>query len=200
MELKGSKTLENLMKAFAGESQARNRYTFAADVAKKEGYSVIEGVFNYTAAQEKAHAEQFFKLIKRAGETNVDIAGGYPVDLKDNTLDLLKDAAHNENEEAENVYVEFSKTAKEEGFEREAYVFEEIAKIEKVHHERFTRIATELENNNLFRKDNEIAWICSNCGYIVTGKEAPQICPVCQYPQKYFLPYSESFQSNQNNA
>ncbi|EDS78672.1 rubrerythrin [Clostridium massiliodielmoense] len=200
MELKGSKTLENLMKAFAGESQARNRYTFAAETAKKEGYSVIEGVFNYTAAQEEAHAEQFFKLIKRAGEANVNIAGGYPVDLKDNTLDLLKDAAHNENEEAENVYVEFGKVAKEEGFEREAFVFDNIAKIEKVHHERFTRLAAELENNTLFRKDNEIAWICSKCGYIVTGKEAPQICPVCQYPQKYFLPYAESFQSNQNKA
>src|SRR3712207_4060960 len=114
MDFKESKTFENLMRAFAGESQARNRYTLAAETAKREGYHVIEGIFNYTANQEKGHAEQFVKLLRKGGVNNVNICAGYPVDLKDNTLDLLKDAAHNEQEESDNIYVNFSEVAKQD--------------------------------------------------------------------------------------
>lgn len=198
MDFKESKTFENLMRAFAGESQARNRYTLAAETAKREGYHVIEGIFNYTANQEKGHAEQFVKLLRKGGVNNVDICAGYPVDLKDNTLDLLKDAAHNEQEESDNIYVNFSEVAKQEGFQREAFVFAEIAKVEKIHSERFKRLAQDLENNTMFSKPTEIKWMCSQCGYIITGKEAPKVCPVCEYPQKYFMPFSETLASNQN--
>ena len=193
MELRGSKTNENLLKAFAGESQARNRYNIAASAAKKEGFQVIEAVFNYTADQERTHAKIFYKHLKEfAGET-INICGGYPIDLYDSTVKALRSAQHNELEEWDKVYKGFAKEAKEEGFTPIAYTFEAIAVIEKTHADRFGRIADELEGGTFFRKNEDIAWICTHCGHIHIGKDAPGVCSVCQHTQGYFMPFAESF-------
>ncbi|MDQ2087213.1 rubrerythrin family protein [Herbivorax sp. ANBcel31] len=193
MNLRGSKTYENLMRAFAGESQARNRYNIAASAAKKEGFQVVEAVFNYTADQERAHAKVFYEKLKEVAGDNINISGGYPVDLYDSTAKALRAAQHNELEEWDKVYKEFGKIAKEEGFTSIAYVFEGIANIEKTHADRFGRLADEVENGTIFRRDEEIAWMCTNCGHIHVGKEAPKVCSVCQHPQGFFLPFAESF-------
>lgn len=193
MNFKDSNTYENLMRAFAGESQARNRYNIAASEARKEGLQVVEAAFNYTADQERAHAKVFYLKLKEAAGNNISISGAYPVDLFDSTLKALRAAEHNELEEWDDVYKNFGKIAKEEGYAAIAHTFESIAKIEKSHAERFGRIADELENGTLFKKDEEIAWICTNCGHIHIGKEAPGICSVCQHPQGYFMPFAESF-------
>jgi rubrerythrin len=197
MDLRGSNTYENLMRAFAGESQARNRYNIAASAAKKEGLHVVEAVFNYTADQERAHAKVFYQLLKGAAGDNISICGGYPVDLYDNTVKALRAAQHNELEEWEKVYSSFGKTAREEGFAAIAYIFEGIANIEKIHADRFERIADEIENGTLFKRDEDVAWICTNCGHIHVGKEAPDVCSVCQHPQGFFMPFSESFAAKQ---
>lgn len=193
MELRGSKTYENLMRAFAGESQARNRYNIAASAAKKEGFQVIEAVFNYTADQERAHAKVFYQKLKESAGDTISICGGYPIDLYDNTVKALRAAQHNELEEWDKVYKGFGKEARDEGFTSIAYTFEAIAAIEKTHADRFGRIADELEGGNFFRKNEEIAWICTNCGHIHIGKEAPEVCSVCQHPQGFFMPFAESF-------
>lgn len=193
MEFKDSKTYVNLMRAFAGESQARNRYNIAASDARKEGLQIVEAVFNYTADQERAHAKVFYELLKDAAGEHIAIEGAYPVDLYDSTLKALRAAQHNENEEWEDVYKNFGLTAKDEGFTKIAYIFESIAKIEKVHAERFGRIADELENGSLFKKKDEIVWICTNCGHIHIGKDAPEVCAVCKHPKGFFLPFAESF-------
>lgn len=193
MEFKDSKTYVNLMRAFAGESQARNRYNIAASGARKEGLQIVEAVFNYTADQERAHAKVFYELLKDAAGEHIAIEGAYPVDLYDNTLKALRAAEHNENEEWDDVYKNFGLTAKEEGFAKIAYIFENIAKIERVHAERFGRIADELESGNLFSKKDEIVWICTNCGQIHIGKDAPEVCAVCRHPKGFFLPFAESF-------
>lgn len=193
MNLRGSKTYENLMRAFAGESQARNRYNIAASVAKKEGFYVVEAVFNYTADQERAHAKVFYQKLKEVAGDNINISGGYPVDLYDSTVKALRSAQHNELEEWDVVYKSFGKTAKEEGFTGIAHAFESIAYIEKTHADRFGRIAEEIESGTIFKKDEEIAWMCTNCGHIHTGKEAPGACSVCLHPQGFFMPFNESF-------
>ncbi|MCX7920519.1 MAG: rubrerythrin family protein [Clostridia bacterium] len=193
MDLKGSKTYENLMRAFAGESQARNRYNIAASIAKKEGYFVIESVFNYTADQEKVHAKVFYQKLKEVAGDNIGISGAYPVDLYDSTVKVLKAAQHNELEEWDEVYKNFGKIAKEEGFTAISYVFESIARIEKTHADRFGRLAEEIENGTIFKKNEDIAWMCTHCGHIHIGKEAPGVCSVCQHPQGYFMPFAESF-------
>lgn len=187
MELKDSKTKVNLMKAFAGESQARNRYTFAAGEAKKQQLHVIESVFNYTAGQEKEHAELFYDALGELKGENINIEGGYPVDKSSNILELLKSAVHNEEEEFSPVYPDFAKTAKEEGFIKIANLFDKIALIEKTHAERFMQFANLLENNKLFCDENEVEWLCLNCGHIHKGKEAPKNCPVCDHNQGYFI-------------
>jgi len=193
MDFKESRTYVNLMRAFAGESQARNRYNISASYARKEGLQIIEAIFNYTADQERAHAKVFYELLKEAAGETIAIDGTYPVDLYDSTLELLRAAQHNENEEWEDVYRNFGLTAKEEGYNRIAMTFENIAKIERVHAERFGRFADALENGTLFKKDEEIAWLCTNCGHIHIGREAPEVCAVCKHPRGFFIPFVESF-------
>ncbi len=187
MDFKNSETKTNLMRAFAGESQARNRYTFAASQAKKEKLYVIEQVFKYTAGQEKEHAEIFYNHLKEmAGET-IMIDGGYPVDIADNVTQLLRYAQHNEYEEHDPVYKAFGDKAQEEGFPKIAASFHMIAGIEKVHGDRFGRFADLLEQNKLFVSNVETGWICLNCGYVYTGIQAPKQCPVCSHDQGYFI-------------
>ncbi len=193
VEFKESKTYVNLMRAFAGESQARNRYNIAASAARKEGLQVVEAVFNYTADQERSHAKVFYELLKDAAGEHIAIEGAYPVDLYESTSKALRAAQHNENEEWDDVYKNFGITAREEGFGKVAYIFESIAKIERVHAERFERFANALENGSLFNKKDEIVWMCTNCGHIHVGREAPEICPVCKHPKGFFLPFEETF-------
>lgn len=190
--LKDSKTKVNLMRAFAGESQARNRYTFGASQAKQENLVVIEQAFTYTADQERAHAKVFYNHLKELSGETIHIDGIYPVEIFDNIEQTLRAAQHDEYEEWEKVYKEFADTAKEEGFLAIANSFSKIALIEKVHGDRFGRFAQQIEEETLFKSDNEEQWICLNCGHIHTGKEAPKSCPVCQHPQGYFILYSNS--------
>ncbi len=188
MDFKTSETKTNLMRAFAGESQARNRYTFAASQAKKEGLQLIENVFLYTAGQEKEHAEVFYNHLRAmAGETIVIDNAGYPIDLADSTLQLLRMAQHNEYQEHDVEYKRFGDKAKEEGFAEIAASFHMIAEIEKIHGDRFGKFADFLEQNKLFVSDVETGWICLNCGHIYTGKEAPEQCPVCHHDKGYFI-------------
>lgn len=182
-----SETKDNLMRAFAGESQARNRYTFGASQAKNANLHVIEAVFTFTANQEKEHGEIFYNHLKElAGET-IHIDGGYPVDITDSIVQLLRYAQHNEYEEHDDVYSAFGQKASEEGFMAVANSFNQIAKIEKVHGDRFGMFADLLEQNKLFVSDIECDWMCLNCGHIHKGTSAPQICPVCQHNQGYFV-------------
>ena len=178
-DLKGSRTEANLMAAFAGESQARNKYTYYASKAKKDGYVQIAQLFEETAANEKEHAKIWFKLLH----------GGSIED----TLSNLKDAAAGENYEWTDMYATFAKEAKEEGFDHIAFLFEEVAKIEKEHEERYKKLIANIEEGVVFSKDNDIVWICSNCGHIVVGKAAPQVCPVCEHPQSYFNQKAENY-------
>ena len=171
MNLKGTKTEKNLQEAFSGESQARNKYTYYASKAKKEGYSQIAALFEETAGNEKEHAKLWFKLLHEGiGSTEEN----------------LKDAASGEHYEWTDMYATFAKEAREEGFDHIAFLFEEVAKIEKEHEERYLKLLNNLQGNTVFQKDEEIVWICSNCGHIHRGKEAPQVCPVCAHPQGYF--------------
>lgn len=186
-DFKNSETAKNLMRAFAGESQARNRYTFAAGKAKEEKLPVIQAVFQYTADQEKEHAEIFYNHLKDLKGETVFIDGGYPVDLYDKTADLLKAARHNEYEEYQDVYRHFAEVAKSEGFAQAAASFAMIAEIEKVHGDRFQMFADFMEQNKLFVSDVETGWICLNCGHVTHGFEAPKVCPVCKHDQGYFV-------------
>lgn len=186
-EFKNSQTKDNLMRAFAGESQARNRYTFAASQAKKEHHHVIEAIFKYTANQEKEHAEIFYNYLKDLAGENIHVDGGYPVDIHDNVLQLLKSAAHNEYEEYDPVYKNFGDIAKAEGFNHIATTFHMIAGIEKTHGDRFKRFAELLEDKKLYVSDVETGWICLNCGYVHWGKEVPKECPVCHHDRGYFI-------------
>ena len=187
MELRESVTRENLLRAFAGESQARNRYTFAASAMKKKDLEVLQLVFLYTAGQEKEHAEVFYDHLKQAGCANIDITAGYPVDCTDDPLALLRLAAEHEMDEYESAYPAFGDQAEEEGFPAIAAAFRQIAKIEKVHAERFKRFAQLLEQGKLFVSDVDTAWICLNCGHVHHGRQAPAKCPVCQHSQGYFI-------------
>lgn len=184
-----SRTKENLMRAFAGESQARNRYTIAEKKARDEKLYTIAEVFHYTAEQEKAHAERFYELLKEMTGETVEITGGYPVDPMDNIESMLRAAEHNEKEEFEDVYPAFAEVAKEEGFLEVASAFTQIAKIENVHQKRFAELAELFEKEHYFVSDGQGKWVCTNCGYIHEGKQAPPNCPVCHYEQGYFIPY-----------
>ena len=179
MELKGSKTEENLLKAFAGESGARNKYTYFASKAKKEGYEQIAAIFEETANNEKEHAKMWFKLLN----------GGEIKSTKEN----LKAAAEGENFEWTDMYKEFAKTAKEEGFDDIAFLFEEVAKIEKHHEERYLKLLGNINDNLVFSKNEEVVWICRNCGHVYVGKDAPKVCPVCNHPQSYFEQKKENY-------
>ena len=179
MELKGSKTEQNLMTAFAGESQARNKYTYFASKAKKEGYEQIAALFLETAENEKEHAKIWFKLLN----------GG---DIGD-TAANLKAAADGENYEWTDMYAEFAKTAKEEGFTHIAYLFEEVAKIEKEHEERYLKLQDNVKEGKVFEAGEVKIWKCRNCGHIVVGTKAPEICPVCSHPKAYFEIKAENY-------
>lgn len=190
--LKDSKTKDNLMRAFAGESQARNRYTFAASQAKKEKYALLEQLFTYTAHQEAAHAKVYYDLLKELSGQNIYIDGAYPVDIYPSILDLLKTSYHNEYEEYQNIYPSFAKIAQEEGFPQIANAFEQISQIEKVHGDRFGRFANYLKSSKLFDSFAEQSWICLNCGNIHVGSKAPLVCPVCHHNQGYYIRLEES--------
>lgn len=196
VDFKNSETKDNLMRAFAGESQARNRYTFAASQAKKDGLHVISAIFAFTASQEKEHAEIFYNHLKEmAGET-IMVNGGYPVDISESVSELLRMAQHNEYEEHEPVYQAFGSKAREEGFEKVAASFFHIAEIEKIHGDRFGKYAKWLEEGKLFVSDVEVEWMCLNCGFVYKGTKAPEVCPVCKHDQGYFIrfelaPYEE---------
>lgn len=183
----GSSTELNLMRAFAGESQARNRYTFAAEQAKKENLPVIEMVFKFTANQEKEHAKIFYNFLKEMTGKNIAIDGSYPVDIYGTTLELLRASQHNEFEEFEPVYPDFGTIAAQEGFQQIGSKFNDIAKIEKSHGERFGMFADWLEQGKLFVSDVEEEWMCLNCGHIHKSSEAPKACPICNHPQGYFI-------------
>jgi len=187
MNLANTRTLENLMRAFSGESQARNRYYMAASAAKNEQLQCIQRIFEYTANQEFEHAEIFFKRLKTGGVKNIEITAGYPVDLQDDVLYLLKEAHHNEYEEHQIAYPGFARIAQEEGFADIARIFTQIAEIERSHGDRFGTLADRIQAGTLFKGNADSRWLCLNCGYIHTGEEAPKICPVCSHAQGYFL-------------
>ncbi len=170
MDIKGTKTEKNLQTAFAGESQARNKYTYFASVAKKEGYEQISALFLETAENEKEHAKMWFKLLGGIGDTAAN----------------LKAAAEGENFEWTDMYAEFAKTAREEGFDAIAKMFEGVAAIEKHHEERYRKLLKNVEDKVVFSSEGDAIWQCRNCGHIVVGKEAPEVCPVCAHPQAYF--------------
>ncbi|MDD2269751.1 MAG: rubrerythrin family protein [Eubacteriales bacterium] len=172
-DLKGTRTEKNLWDAFAGESKARNKYTYYASKAKKEGYEQIAALFTETANNEKEHAKIWFKLLQEGGEVA-------------DTATNLKDAAAGEHYEWTDMYANFAKVAHEEGFSKIAYLFEEVAKIEKAHEERYLKLLENVEGGLVFSKDGDAIWQCINCGHIVVGKQAPKICPVCAHPQSYF--------------
>ena len=179
MELKGSKTEKNLMEAFAGESQARNKYTYYASKAKKDGYEQIAAIFTETADNEKEHAKLWFKLLHD---------GEIP-----DTVQNLKDAANGENYEWTDMYDKFAKEAKEEGFTKIAYLFEAVGKIEKEHEERYKKLLENIENGLVFSKDGDRIWKCRNCGHICIGKQAPEVCPVCAHPKSFFEIKAENY-------
>lgn len=185
-----SKTKENLMRAFAGESQARNRYTIAAERAEEEGMLTIADVFRYTADQERAHAERFYDLLKDLSGETIHIDGTYPIDQQERLPELLRAAEHNEHEEYADVYQAFGDTAKAEGFHEAASAFYQIAEIEHVHEERFGKLAGMLEQDMYYSADQVSKWMCTNCGYIHEGQAAPKVCPVCRHDQGYFIPYA----------
>lgn len=188
MQFADSETKENLMKAFAGESQARNRYTFAAEEAKKRGLYAISAVFLFTAEQERAHAERFYDLLKSMSGETIEICGSYPVDKQETIEELLEAAQHNEYEEADDVYLAFGNIAKKEGFMEVASAFFQIAEIEKVHGKRFGKLAEMLRNGTYYETPETEKWMCLNCGNIHTGKRLPGVCPVCRYERGYFIP------------
>lgn len=179
MELKGSRTEANLMAAFAGESQARNKYTYYASKAKKDGYVQIANIFEETANNEKEHAKMWFKLLH---------GGEVPT-----TTVNLEDAAAGENYEWTEMYAEFAKVAKDEGFDHIAFLFEQVAKIEKEHEERYRKLLSNINDEIVFSRENDVIWQCSNCGHINIGKKAPQVCPVCAHPQSYFQIKAENY-------
>ena len=184
-----SMTKENLMRAFAGESQARNRYTIAAERAEKDGMFTVAEIFRYTADQERAHAERFYELLKELSGQTIHIDGSYPVDQQEDLPGLLRAAEHNEHEEFADVYQAFGNTAREEGFSEAASAFHQIAEIEHVHEQRFAKLAEMLESGTWYQPKAASKWMCTNCGYIHEGKQAPPVCPVCRHEQGYFIPY-----------
>ena len=190
MSIKGTKTEQNLLKAFAGESQARMRYDYFAKVAKKEGLEQISAMFEETALNEKEHAKRFFKFLE-GGMT--EITASYPAGIIGGTLENLKAAADGENEEWTELYPEFAKVAEEEGFKDVAIAFKMIAKVEKAHEERYRKLYQNLEEGKVFKKDGKVIWKCRNCGFIHEGTVAPPKCPACLHPQAYFEIKEETY-------
>ncbi|MCX5699862.1 MAG: rubrerythrin family protein [Candidatus Omnitrophica bacterium] len=188
--IKGSKTEQNLLKAFAGESQARNRYTFFASVAKKAGFEQIANIFTETAENEKEHAKVFFKYLPGG---DLEITASYPAGLIKNTQANLKEAAAGENMEWTTLYADSAKVAKHEGFAEIARSFEQISKVEKFHEARYRKLINNLANSQVFKKKMSIKWHCINCGYVIEGAEAPKECPACKHPQAFFEVLAENY-------
>lgn len=182
-----SETKINLMRSFAGESQARNRYTFAECTAKQNNLFVLGEIFRFTGEQEKAHAEVFYNLLKESAGNNIEITGGYPADVYDDVSKLLLSSIHNENDEAEIAYPKFAEIAKSEGFMEASAKFNLIAEIEKTHRERFQYFSNLLKDDKLFRSDKTERWVCLNCGHIHESSEPPAVCPVCGKNHGYFI-------------
>jgi rubrerythrin len=183
MELKGSQTEKNLLAAFAGESQARNRYTYFASQARKEGYMQISSIFEETANQEKEHAKREFKFLQ-GGE--VEITAAFPAGVIGSTIENLKEAAAGEHYETTEMYPSFAKVAEKEGFDEIAEVFRNIAVAEKRHEDRYVALAKNIANGVVFKREKPVRWVCRNCGYVHEGKEAPDVCPACAHPQAHF--------------
>jgi rubrerythrin len=190
MELKGSQTEKNLLKSFAGESQARNRYTFFANVAKKEGYEQISAIFTETAGNEKEHAELFFKLLKGG---MVEITASYPAGVIGKTAENLKEAAEGEKMEWGTLYPDFAEVAEKEDFPEIANTFRMVAKVEKQHELRYRKLLANVEQGKVFKKDKVIKWKCRNCGHVYEGSEAPERCPVCDHARSYFEVWCENY-------
>jgi rubrerythrin len=190
MEFKGSKTEKNLLAAFAGESQARNRYTYFASAARKEGYEQISAIFLETAENEKEHAKLFFSLLK-GGEA--EIVAAYPAGVIGNTVDNLKAAADGENFEWTKLYQNFADIAKKEGFPEVYETFANVAKVEKFHETRYLGLLKNVKEGKVFKKDSSVKWHCRNCGYVFEGKEVPDQCPVCKHPRAHFEVLAENY-------
>jgi rubrerythrin len=190
MELKGSQTEKNLLAAFAGESQARTRYTFFASVAKKEGYEQISSIFQETADNEKEHAQLFFNHLKGG---MVEITGAYPAGIIESTAENLKSAAEGERFEWGTLYPNFAEVAEKEGFKDAARTFRMVAKVESYHERRYRKLLANIEQSKVFKKDESIKWKCRNCGYVLEGSEAPEKCPVCQHARSYFEVWCENY-------
>ena len=188
--IKGSKTEKNLLAAFAGESQARNRYTYFASQAKKEGFEQIAFVFEETANHEREHAKRFFKFLEGG---DVEITASYPAGIIGNTLENLKHAASGENHEHTSLYPEFAKVAREEGFENVAKVFDFVSVAERYHEKRFKAFAENIAKEIVFKKDNSVIWKCRNCGYNHIGENAPEACPACAHPKAHFELLAENY-------
>ncbi len=188
--IKGTRTEENLLKAFAGESQARNRYTFFASAARKEGYEQIANVFTETAGNEKEHAEVFFKYLEGG---DAQITAAYPAGIIGNTRANLEAAADGEKEEWSKLYADFEKIAREEGFEEIAISFKEIAEVEEFHESRYRKLAKNIDDGEVFKKKTSVKWHCTNCGYIHEGPEAPEVCPACKHPRAYYELLAENY-------
>ncbi len=183
MTIKGTETEKNLLKAFAGESQARNRYTYFASVAKKEGYEQVSAFFLETADNEKEHAKRFFKFLEGG---MLEITVTYPAGAIGTTIENLTASADGEHEEWEEIYPFFAKVAREEGFEDVAVCFEEICIAEKAHEQRYVKLLANIKDGEVFKKDSLVVWKCRNCGYVNTGKSAPDLCPACLHGKKFF--------------
>jgi len=192
MELKGSETQKNLLKSFAGESQARNRYTYFASVAKKAGFEQIAAIFQETADNEKEHAEIFFKHLEPCGEL-LEITAQYPAGRIGTTEENLFEAAEGEKAEWGTIYPEFKEVAEKEGFKEIALSFQEIAEVEEEHEKRYRKLLENVKNNQIFKKDKSVKWKCRNCGYVHEGKDAPNECPACKHKQKYYEVLSENY-------
>lgn len=188
--LRGSKTEKNILTAFAGESQARNRYTYFASKAKKEGYVQIAAIFEETANQEKEHAKRLFKLLE-GGE--LEISAAFPAGVIGSTADNLKEAAAGENYEHTVMYPEFAETAREEGFAKIADIFAAIAVAEKQHEKRYLDLMNNINQNRVFKREQPVIWRCRNCGYLHEGNEAPEVCPACAHPQAHFELLGENY-------
>ena len=188
--VKGTQTEKNLLTAFAGESQARNRYTFFASVARKEGYEQIANVFTETAGNEKEHAEVFFKYLEGG---DVEIAAAYPAGVIGDTRANLEAAADGEKLEWSKIYADFEKTARDEGFDEIATSFKEIAEVEEFHESRYRKLAANIDAGEVFKKKAVVKWHCTNCGYIHEGTEAPTVCPACKHPQSYYELLAENY-------
>jgi len=188
--IKGSKTEKNLLKAFAGESQARNRYTYFASAARKEGLEQIANIFTETAENEKEHAKVFFKYLEGG---DAEITATYPAGVIKDTKTNLEEAAAGENMEWTTLYQDFSKTAKDEGFNEVARSFEQIAKVERFHEARYRKLINNVANGEIFKKKSPVKWHCINCGYVMEANEAPKECPACKHPQSFYEALAENY-------